>query len=78
MNFGDKITITKRYKRKIIDDMLIWEPVPYKAEGIFLGTRNLTNGYKDLMEVYQVTKRFKAMLISPSPTVNPIYVPLQD
>lgn len=83
--WGSRVRATKRYKR-VDGDMpeagwsvkRLWVEVPVPVDnGIFLGTRNLQNGYVDVYEncfVHEST--FCAALVCPSQDRNPIYVPL--
>ncbi len=62
--------------------MKIWQSKHKKITGIFLGTRTLQNGelrYDDDYGYYFIPKQwFSAVLLCPSPTKNPIYVPLDS
>lgn len=59
-----------------------WVARPYCGEGIFLGTRCLKNGYRewenDVGWVFTPEKHFIAALVSPGPTENPVYIPLDN
>lgn len=79
MNFGDKVKITEKLKRTYVDGKCFWEPIPFEADGIYLGTRRLSNGTIDTDgSNYQNTQYFTVMFIAPALNRNPIYVLAKD
>jgi len=86
IEFGDKIIITERFVRrqrvlKKFSMWRYWEPVPFCVTGcIFLGSRFLQNGIRELDNEYGYTfdahERFKVALVSPGKGLNPVYVPI--
>lgn len=76
---GDKVIITAKYKRNYTYNSATWVPHGIKNTlGIFLGYRTLKNGvlYDDYGTQFEPKEYVKAGLVSISPHMNPIYVPL--
>jgi hypothetical protein len=94
LEFGQKITITHKYRRKVksiprendryhmIDQWKTWEPMPFESIGIFLGFRTLSNDIREHDSYYgyyfNPKEHFKAALVCPGPNLNSVYVPLDS
>lgn len=74
--------IRDRLDREFTFKWRIWRRKPYKAIGLFLGTRILQEGSREFENEYgyyfNAIGRFKVALVSPGYGVNPVYVPLDS
>lgn len=88
MKYGDTIVVNEKYVRrsrwerdKLGNSRLRkeWLLVPYRVDGIYLGTRTLQNGWSDYDDecgsMWAPIEHFRVSLVSPSKNKNPIYVP---
>lgn len=80
LNYGARVAATAQYTRSYRDvDYKFWEAVPVAIEGIYLGTRRLCDGHIN-QSMYGANfcadHYHTAALVSPGPSKNPVFVPL--
>lgn len=88
-DYGRKVKIKSKYLRiskynygtySINKSWVIVDYTTYREQGIFLGLRTIASGQVDIidegMRVFRPEHYLQAALVSPSPTSNPIYCPL--
>lgn len=88
LKFGDRVLIDHKLERKEKFDsenqnrwIKKWEPVPFSGtfkEGIYLGDRILSNGFRYRDATYKATEHIRVQLICISPNLNPVYVLLDQ
>ena len=70
-----------KYGVKFRNEFKFWKKFEFPGSGIFIGTRTLKNGNRefDCEEGYTFvpTEYITAALICPSPSQNPVYVPME-
>lgn len=81
IKYGDIVKSPIIYRRMCDNgSKKTWKPTDHAVCGIFLGYRNLRNGftdwYQDEGSTFTITDNFTAALVSPGPHQNPVYVPV--
>lgn len=82
IEFGDKIIVNRFYRRSFDNGKRIWANCPYPVHnGIFLGYRTIQEGWREWEYsnwIFIPTDYLRVALVSPGPTLNPIYVPIDS
>ena len=81
LTFGDRVSVSKKYKRILNKKYKSWQPAEYvRSNCIYLGKRRLSNGeiWIDYEEgtTYKPLEYFMAALVCADEKSKPVYVPL--